>query len=944
MRDERRAVPAAAHGAGSASGGADAAGHAADLPDPAERVRPAAPGEAPEGFERLRADVDFLGTCLGDVLREQEGEGLFALVERVRGLTKAIRAARGADTSAQRAELHELLRGLETSTAEKLLRAFTVYFQLVNLAEEVHRVRVNRERGISATRESPRSESVAAAIRSLRDSGWSAAEARRFVDSLDVQLTLTAHPTEVRRYTVRLKLERISAALRHLGETRLGPQRRQELVDEIYAEVTSLWLTREVNDERPTVLDEVKSALYYYRRSLLDAVPRLMRDVDDALAEYYGPEGGRGGQMRPIVRFRSWIGGDRDGNPYVTPEVTREAYALQSRVALERYLADVDLLVQRLSQHEDRVALSAAFRDDLARLDERHGESRRFPGEPFRRKLEHVHRFLSAELAEEGRYPGGAAGYADDLRLVEDTLAQAQAARLAAVFVRPARYRADAFGFALAPLDLREHSTVHERVVGELLALAGLTPDYAALPEAERVALLCDVLGSPRPLVPPWAELSAETAKALGSLGVLREQRERFGAGAVGATIVSFTNAPSDVLEALLLAKEAGLPDIDATPLFETLADLRRAPEVMRRLYELPVYRDHLARRGVQEVMIGYSDSNKEVGFLAANWALYQAQEGLSRVSREAGVPLRLFHGRGTSIGRGGGPAGQAILAQPPGSLGGRMRMTEQGEALSDRYADPDLAHRHLEQVVHAFILSSARDARERTELPASYREAAERVAEAGRAKYRALVEGEGFLDFFRSVTPIDEIGRLNVGSRPASRGKGGSLEELRAIPWVFAWTQCRANLPGWYGVGTGLAALPDGLSAELYREWPFFRTVVDFAQMSLAKADMDVFRSYLTLAPEALARRFGGDVLEEFELSVAQVERAAGARLLANDPVLARSIELRNPYVDPISHLQVELLRRLRASPEDSIDRQPLSYAVRVSLIGISAGMRTTG
>jgi len=911
---------------------------------PAERVRPAAPGEAPEGFERLRADVDFLATCLGDVLREQEGDHLFALVERVRGLTKAIRAARGADTSALRAELHALLRGLETATAEKLVRAFTVYFQLVNLAEEVHRVRVNRERDFAATRERPRSESVAAAIKALRDSGWSAAEARRFVDGLDVQLTVTAHPTEVKRYTVRLKLERIAAALRSLGETRLGPQRRQALVDEIYAEVTSLWLTREVNDERPSVLDEVKSALYYYRRSLLDAVPRLMRDVEDALEAYYGAEGLRGGPLKPIVRFRSWIGGDRDGNPYVTPEVTSAAYALQTEVALGRYLQDLDLLVQRLSQHEDRVALSAAFRDDLARLDAEHGESRRFPSEPFRRKLEHVHRFLTAELAGVGRYPGGANGYVADLRLVEDTLAQAQAARLAEAFVRPARYRAEAFGFVLAPIDLREHSTVHERVVAELLAYAGLASDYAALPEERRVALLSDVLSSPRPLVPAWAELSEETAKALGSLRVLRAQRERFGEGAVGAAIVSFTNAPSDVLEALVIAKEAGIPDIDATPLFETLEDLERAPDVMRRLYELPVYREHLARRGVQEVMIGYSDSNKEVGFLAANWALYRAQEGLARVSREAGVPLRLFHGRGTSIGRGGGPAGQAILAQPPGSLGGRMRMTEQGEALSDRYSDPDLAHRHLEQVVHAFIVSSARDARERPELPAAYREAAEEVAAAGREKYRSLVEADGFIDFFRAVTPIDEISRLNVGSRPASRGQGRTLKELRAIPWVFAWTQCRANVPGWYGVGTGLARLPEGLSAELYREWPFFRTVVDFAQMSLAKADMDVFRSYLTLAPPGLAERFGEDVLAEFALSVAQVERATGAPLLANDPVLARSIELRNPYVDPISHLQVELLRRLRASPEDSIDRQPLSYAVRVSLVGISAGMRTTG
>ncbi len=914
------------------------------MTDPAARVKPASGSEAEGGFERLSADVDFLGTCLGDVLREQEGARLFELVERVRGLTKAIRAGDEESRRRERAELAEVLQGLDTATAEKLVRAFTVYFQLVNLAEEVHRVRVNRERGVTASVDGPRGESIAAAVKALKDQGWSAAEARRFIEGLDVQLTVTAHPTEVKRYTVRLKLERVSAALRQLGERRLAPSDRQALVDTIYAEVTALWLTREANEDRPTVLDEVKSALYYYRRSLLDAVPRLMRDVDEALATYYGTEALPMGALEPIVRFRSWIGGDRDGNPYVTPTVTREAYELQRGVALERYLEDIDLLVQRLSQHEDRVVLTGRFREDLAELDERYGESTRFPREPFRRKLEHMHRFVRAERAGEGAYPGGPAGYVGDLELVEHTLASTHAGRLAETFVRPARYRADAFGFVLAPLDLREHSSKHEQAVADLLAFGGVTDDYAALAEDERVSLLARELATPRPLAPSWARFGEEATRALDSLKVLREVKERYGPEAVGATIVSFTNGPSDVLEALLLAKEAGIPDIDATPLFETLDDLRRAPAVMRSLFETPVYREHVGRRGVQEVMIGYSDSNKDVGFLSANWALYQAQEGLARVAGEAGVPLRLFHGRGTSIGRGGGPAGQAILAQPPGSLGGRMRMTEQGEALSDRYADPDLAHRHLEQVVHAFIQSSARDARGVEELDPRYREAAQLAADASRESYRRLVDDDGFFEFFTAVTPIEEISRLNVGSRPASRGQGGSREDLRAIPWVFAWTQCRANVPGWYGIGTGLAALAPGLSAEMYERWPFFRAVVDFAQMSLAKADMDVFGSYLTLAEEPHRSALGGLILQEFELSVKEVEAATGAPLLAGDGVLARSIALRNPYVDPISHLQVELLRRLRASSQDSLVERSLSYAVLVSLIGISAGMRTTG
>ena len=331
-------------------------------------------------------------------------------------------------------------------------------------------------------------------------------------------------------------------------------------------------------------------------------------------------------------------------------------------------------------------------------------------------------------------------------------------------------------------------------------------------------------------------------------------------------------------------------------------------------------------------------------GDTTASQVVHQGRQAGRPQRLQHGVRLRLFHGRGTSIGRGGGPAGQAILAQPPGSLGGRMRMTEQGEALSDRYADPDLAHRHLEQVVHAFILSSARDAREVVPLDERFREAAQRAADASRERYSELMDADGFFEFFTAVTPIEEISRLNVGSRPASRGKGGSRSDLRAIPWVFAWTQCRANVPGWYGIGTGLAALPDGLSTQLYAEWPFFRAVVDFAQMSLAKADMDVFRSYLSLVEEPLRGTLGGMILEEYELSVAEIAAATGAPLLAGDGVLARSIALRNPYVDPISHLQVELLRRLRASSEDSLDASPLSYAVLVSLIGISAGMRTTG
>ncbi|MDX1502864.1 MAG: phosphoenolpyruvate carboxylase [Thermoanaerobaculia bacterium] len=907
---------------------------------------------ATDPFAPLRRDVDFLASALGDILREIEGEPFFELVERVRQATKALRA--GDAGGGARRELTGLLAGLELAEAEGLVRAFTVYFQLINLAEEIHRVRVNRLREASATRDAPREESVAAAIQSLHGRGWSRGEVVELVSGLDIRPTLTAHPTEVKRYTVRLKLERISRALRRLLEWELSPSDRERLRREISAEIATLWRTRELLASRPSVLDEVKSALYYYRRSLLEAVVRVQGDLEEAIAALFGPDPEKEGPLPAVVRFRSWIGGDRDGNPNVTPEVTAEAYRLQAQVVLETYRADVDLLVQRLSQWERRIPPSPAL-DDLRReteiLADRHGPPGRFEGEPYRRRLFYVHRALGEELAagddpSAAGYPGGGAGYAGDLERLERALTDAGSARAACSFVRPALHRARSFGFHLAALDLREHSRHHEAAVSELLRWAGVEESYDSLDEPRRVELLAAEIASRRPLAPPGAGLGGKTGAALAFLDVFRRIQGRMGVEATGAYVVSMTEGVSDVLEVLVLAKQAGVGEIDATPLFETLADLDRAPRVMRELLELPAYREHVLRRGVQEVMIGYSDSNKDAGFLAANWALYRAQEGIARVCRDAGVPLRLFHGRGTSIGRGGGPAGRAILAQPPGSLGGRMRMTEQGEALDDRYSDPDLAHRHLEQVVHAFLLSSARDAREgAAPVPAAFRDALDAAAGAAHRLYRDFLEAEGFLDFYRAVTPIDEISRLAIGSRPARRAGEPTLENLRAIPWVFSWTQCRANLPGWFGLGTGLAEVEDELLGRMYREWPFFRALLDFAQMSLAKADLGIFESYLGLvADRELRRRFGDRVKEEYQATVTAARRATGVEILAADPLLKRSIALRNPYVDPISYLQVELLGRLRSLPAESPERPALDEAVKISLLGVSAGMRNTG
>ncbi len=915
-----------------------------------------------EAFELLRREVDLLATTLGDVVRELEGDRVFELVERVRTLTKRRRHGAPVD-----AELQALLGGLHHADAEKVLRAFTLYFQLVNLAEELHRVRVVRLRGGAATDEAPRGESVAAAIKQLRDDGWTKAEARRFVGGLDVQLTFTAHPTEVKRATARAALERVGAVVRALGEPDLAPADQSAWRAQLEAEVATLWQTRELAHERPTVRDEVEGALYYVRRSLLPALPRLMGDLEHALEAYFGGDAAGpgsasrdGAPLPPVLRFRSWIGGDRDGNPNVTAEVTDATFHRHAEVALEAHADDVADLAARLSHWEPRVALTGAFRRALADRDAADRDAAdpidAPREEPFRRWLAHVGRDLARAQSEcgsdevagpghEERAGGGPAGYPRDLAVLEDALANGLGARSARAFVRPVRYRAQATGFHLAPLDVREHSQVHEHAVADLLRHARVTNDYAALPEEERVGVLLGVLDDPRPLAAHDAPLGPEARRTLDALDSVRRARRRLGHEAFGSYVVSMSEGASDVLEVLVLAKQAGVPDVDVTPLFETEDDLQAAPGVMRALFGLPAYAAHLARRGVQEVMIGYSDSNKDAGFLAANWALYEAQEGLAAVTQEAGVPLRLFHGRGTSIGRGGGPTGRAILAQPPGSLGGRMRLTEQGEALAERYADPELAHRHLEQLVHAFLLASARDARPFEPLPEAFRIAMGAASVAARGAYRELLEAEGFLDFFHTVTPIEEIARLRVGSRPARRAGDRSLGNLRAIPWVFAWTQCRANLPGWYGLGTGLAVLDPDLVRRMVREWPFFATVLDFARMSIAKSDLGVFAAYLELVPEPLRARFGERVRAEHARSLTALRTAFGGEEgVEADATLRRAIDLRNPYVDPLSFLQVDLLRRLRSLPAESADRPDLEDAVLVSLLGISAGMRTTG
>lgn len=927
--------------------------------------------------EQLHSDVRYLSTKLGEAIRELEGEDIYNLVEKeIRQLTKKLRDL--AEDSPQEStkletQLLAKLERLSSSEAQKLLRAFMLYFQLVNLAEEVHRVRINSLRESKATPENPRHESIAGAIKKLKDDGWSLTEVLKFIDNLDIQLTITAHPTEVKRETVRIKLERIANNLKLLSDSNLSAREKRHKEEAIAAHIATLWHTQELFSKKPTVRDEMKSAHHYFELALLNAVPRITLDLEHALKSYYQEgnqeskyEGKR--RLPTFLHFRSWIGGDRDGNPFVTPDLMKEAYSRQTLLVLESYLKNLDEMVQNLSQWEERVQSSKEFKENFEILSNILGKAKQWEHEPYRKYLSLIHRALSKEkatllknkqsLSENEQqaiitlqYPKGIQGYIADIETLETSLFQNKGKSAAKAFVRPSLYQAYAFNFHLAALDIREHSRHHEQAIAELFKYAEVyygpeKRDYEKLNEEERIKILAAEICSKRPLAPAGQIFSEETTKALEFLKVFKNLQKQYGKDSIGSYIISMTEGVSDVLEVLLLAKEAGINKaIDITPLFETEQDLKNAPKILKTLFELDCYKNHVKTRGLQEIMIGYSDSNKDAGFLAANWALYQAQEGIATVCKEYNIAWRIFHGRGTSIGRGGGPTGKAILAQPPGSLGGKMRLTEQGEALSERYSSVDLAHRHLEQVVHAFILSSARDARPLPQVPDSYREALNLAAEEAKNKYRALLEENNFLDFYHTVTPIEEISRLNIGSRPARRKGERSLSNLRAIPWVFSWTQCRANLPGWFSLGTGLSKIDTSLLKEMYSQWDFFKALIDFAQMSLAKADMGVFHSYLGLVPSVELREHFWDIIsQEYKLSLDVIEQTTNKTLLADDSVLKESIKLRNPYIDPLSYLQIELLKRLRNMEEENPERTELEHAVMLSLIGVATGMRNTG
>jgi phosphoenolpyruvate carboxylase len=922
------------------------------------------------GQGRLSATIHFFGDLLGRVIREQAGQATFDLEERVRALAKEVRAGGGEGAFA---ELRAIIARTSVSEARDLLRAFSTYFALVNLAEQLQRGWVLRDR--ARRRPSvPRAESIAAAVAELDERGVDPREVRAWLEEAELVPVFTAHPTEARRRTTLERLRRVTEAVERLHAPDLVPEEQAEIERLVEEEIVSLWQSDDVRAVRPSVLDEVKNGLYYFEAGLFDVVPRLYRDLERALADAWPGEAWR---VPSILRFGSWMGGDRDGNPYVTPAITVEAVRMLRVAMLRRHLASVEALGGRLSQSTRETGVSDELLKSIAADDARDPElgaaaAKRHPFEPYRRKCAHIAARLRRALAHAEEHepvflrdaplPADPARYHDaaplvaDLAVIDRSLRANGGAVVAGGALHDLVREIEVFGLHLACLDLRQHSERHAAALDEILAQAGVCPSYRALAEDARVELLARELGDPRPIVPARLSCSAETREVIDTFRAAAAVLGELAPGAIRTVIVSMTRGASDVLAALLLAKEAGLYRpaeglslLDVVPLFETGDDLAASARVVRALLAVPAYRRHLALRGdVQEVMLGYSDSNKDAGFVAANWALYRAQRDLTDAAHALGVKLRLFHGRGGSIGRGGGPANRAILAQPPGTVSGRIKITEQGEVIADRYGLPHLAHRHLEQLVNAVL--RARFVHAEPPDPA-WERALERLADLARDHYRALVyEHPDFLKYFRTATPIAEIGRLKLGSRPASRKPGNRIEDLRAIPWVFSWMQSRHTLPGWYGLGFALERfVAEGGSRDalraMYERWPFFRTMIDSAQMILGKSDLHIAARYAELCPDRGAREaIFGLIAAEHERTTRMIADVAGiGELLEQAPVLRRSIALRNPYVDPLSYIQVELLERLRAAP-DGPAHEALEDAIMLSISGIAAGLKNTG
>lgn len=889
-------------------------------------------GKLLDSIGTLSGDIRFLGTLLGVIIREQHGEDAFHLVEEVRASAKARRAGDAAETE----RLMARVRGLSLEQKRVLIKAFANYFQLINIAEDHQRVRVLREREAKGTL----TETVERAVADLHAAGITADQMRGILDVVRVRLVFTAHPSEAKRQEVLLKMNDISEMLSDLERQHLLPREKKRVVGDILRRIELLWQTRPNRAQRATVMDEVEFGTYFLVRFVMDVVVDLYLSIQAALEQHY-PDADWS-ELPPVLSFASWIGGDRDGNPNVTPDTTREALDYMRDQARAAYREEVDYIRDRLTQSLGEISASP---DLMAALDRQNVFTGRYPGEVYRYFLSDV----SQRLADDGYKHGG--DLLADLQMIVDSLRANRAIYAAEGTLKRLMLKVRLFGMHLAPLEIREDARLHRSALAELFKHYGMADDYEALPEEQKQELLTAEIDNRRPLFPVNPGFSETTTRIIGTWRMVADIHREHSPRAIDTFIASMSQNASDVLAMLMLATEVGVQrDISIVPLFETVEDLQHAPAVMTTLFQNPAYAAYLKARGsVQQIMIGYSDSNKDGGYIASNWNLYQAQHALAKLCGEHNVRLELFHGRGGSIGRGGGPTNRAILAQPPGSMQGPIKITEQGEVIAYRYGNPDIAYRHLQQVLSAALLAMGKPGQE---AKPGWLSVMDTLSESSRVYYRNFVyETPGFLSYWQEGTPINELAQLPIGSRPAKRSKGG-FESIRAIPWVFSWMQSRAIIPSWYGVGHAFEefCLADsgGLDTlrTMYAEWPFFTALIDNVQLDVAKADMGIARLYSGLVSDVeLRATIFAQIEEEHARAYRWICEITGqAALLDKSPLMQRSIESRNPYVDPLNFIQVALLDELRRSNPELPTSAEVLQAVLATVNGIAAGMKTTG
>ncbi|WP_025720881.1 phosphoenolpyruvate carboxylase [Paenibacillus sp. 1-18] len=914
----------------------------------------------------LRRDVRFLGNILGEVLVHQGGNELLDIVEKIRETSKSLRAG-------YQPELYEnfkqMVSGLDTDIRHQVIRAFAIYFQLVNIAEQNHRIRRKRDYEHYAG-EDVQPGSIESSVQELKQGGFSAEDVTNMLEELSLELVMTAHPTEATRRVILDIHKRISEDVMLLDNPMLTLREREQVRENLLNEVITLWQTDELRDRKPTVLDEVRNGMYYFHETLFHVLPDVYQELERCLSKYY-PE--QKWHIPTYLRFGSWIGGDRDGNPSVTAHVTWETLRMQRKLALREYQHTLKELMGYLSFSTSIVRVSddllASIEKDRTHITLKKMEVWHNEKEPYRIKLAYmiakVNNILDENKQDTKERYSSAEELIADLNVIDNSLRHHFADYVADTYIQKMIRQVELFGFHTATLDVRQHSQEHENAMTEILSKMNIVSDYGKLPEEEKIDLLEKLLNEPRPITSPYLKYSDSTQECLDVYRTIYMAQKEFGKQSITSYLISMTQGASDLLEVMVLAKEAGLFRIEkggtvvctlqSVPLFETIDDLHAAPSIMRRLMNLPVYRQSVAAMDqLQEIMLGYSDSNKDGGVVTANWELRVAMNSITEVVNEFGVKVKFFHGRGGALGRGGMPLNRSILAQPPHTIGGGIKITEQGEVLSSRYSLKGIAYRSLEQATSALITAAAYHRSGKKEVfEESWEEIIARISEVSLNKYQDLIfRDPDFFAFFKESTPLPELGELNIGSRPSKRKNSERFEDLRAIPWVFAWTQSRYLLPAWYAAGTGLQSFyqnnEDNLKVlqTMFKDSAFFRSLIDTLQMAIAKADLLIAEEYAGMSDNEEARqRIFGQISAEFKLTSELILKITGQSEILDDvPVIQESIRLRNPYVDPLSYLQVQLLSELRELRDQNGDDAELLREVLLTINGIAAGLRNTG